>query len=278
MPDLGSLYPTSTVDGTIEATSERHVTTDQPGWAMVPQDLLYDAALSANAVRIYGCLARHGSDPANCYPSHARIAGLLGMSERSIARPLAELAEAGWVTKVKRPPLPDGTRRPDAYHVHLEPRSTARSTAQSSAEPPRNPARNHRAESRGEREPVKESQEIQRDARAAQDVLQLVVEEPEIPEPFDAFWELYPRKVAKPKAERAWRKVTDDGAVMAGLACWNAYWKSRDDPRFVPYPATWLNDERWNDDPPPIRANGNGHRQSGSEWDRSAPSGVVTDV
>lgn len=135
-------------------TPQPHVTNERAPFAQVPEALLYDASVSPNAVRVYGCLQRHGDSPENCYPSHRRIASFLNLSERSIPRLIDELEAGGWVTRVKRPPLVDGTRRPDAYFVRLRPRRIARSTAQQSAEPPRDPARSHRAAERGERESV----------------------------------------------------------------------------------------------------------------------------
>lgn len=91
------------------------VTTDYR-FAQIPQDLLYDPAMSAQAVRIYGVLMRHGSDPARCYPSHERLGQLIGVSERSVQRPLAELVKAGWIKKVRRTNK-HGERTSDGYHV-----------------------------------------------------------------------------------------------------------------------------------------------------------------
>lgn len=69
---------------------------------------------------------------------------------------------------------------------------------------------------------------------------------------FDDFWREYTRKVAKLDAERAWSKILVDErpAVMAGLAAAkrSEQWR-RDGGKYVPYPATWLNGRRWEDDP-----------------------------
>lgn len=242
-------YPTSST------SIDRHVVVERDAWAPIPEALLYDPSITANAVRIYGCLARHGTDPANCYPSHERIAKLLGMSARSVARPLAELAEAGWVTKVKRPPLADGTRRPDSYYVHLS-RSPARSTAQSSAEPARDPARDLRAESRDEREPV-EREPVGNDTRAP--ALELLVAETEQGDAFDEFWSAYPRGDGKPAARKAWERavrVAHPSRIMEGLDGWLAYWSARNQPEFVPWAQKWLNQQQWFADPPTIRGSG----------------------
>lgn len=85
-------------------------------YAPIPQDLLYDPSISAQAVRIYGVLMRHGSDPSRCYPSHERLGQLIGVSERSVQRPLAELVKAGWIKKVRRTNK-HGERTSDGYHV-----------------------------------------------------------------------------------------------------------------------------------------------------------------
>lgn len=70
---------------------------------------------------------------------------------------------------------------------------------------------------------------------------------------FSDFWTQYPRKIAKPKAEKAYAravKKTPPGEILSGLMVWKMYW---DNPQFIPHPATWLNDERWNDAPPEKR-------------------------
>lgn len=70
--------------------------------------------------------------------------------------------------------------------------------------------------------------------------------------PFEQFWAIYPRRVAKGDARRAWAKVPPDlysrilEAVRQNLAE-NDQWR-RDGGRFIPYPATWLNQERWDDE------------------------------
>ena len=66
---------------------------------------------------------------------------------------------------------------------------------------------------------------------------------------FDAFWKAYPRKTAKKNAEQAWKKVTTPIETILNaierhkkLPQW-----IKDNGAFIPHPATWLNQERWND-------------------------------
>lgn len=75
---------------------------NEDGFAQIPQALLYDPAISAAAVRVYGVLRRHGDDPLNCFPSHARIAAFIGASSRSVPAWIRELEDAGWIERVPR--------------------------------------------------------------------------------------------------------------------------------------------------------------------------------
>jgi len=85
---------------------------------------------------------------------------------------------------------------------------------------------------------------------------------------FDAFWHQYPRKVAKVIARKAWQKLNPDSptteSLMAALAvaCRSRQWQ-RDGGEFVPHPATWLNQRRWEDAP----AGSNG-TEAPSPWDQ----------
>lgn len=69
---------------------------------------------------------------------------------------------------------------------------------------------------------------------------------------FDIFWSIYPRRVGKGEARRALAralKKTDFQTIMDAL---NAQKQSsqwgKDGGAFIPYPATWLNQERWADE------------------------------
>lgn len=72
---------------------------------------------------------------------------------------------------------------------------------------------------------------------------------------FDAWWKLYPRKVSKPEALKAWAKHHLDDPdnfdlCMEVTAAWVRYWKAEDTaPKFIPYPATYLNRPDWTEAP-----------------------------
>jgi len=77
-----------------------------------------------------------------------------------------------------------------------------------------------------------------------------------IPQQFAVFWEQYPRKVAKGDARKAFAKIIkkqgDVDKFMSMLLASLAWWKSqpgwvKDNGKFIPYPATWLNRGSWED-------------------------------
>ena len=69
---------------------------------------------------------------------------------------------------------------------------------------------------------------------------------------FLAFWAAFPKKVAKADARKAWsqtKSVRPDIATVLNAitaACKTEQWM-RGGGQFIPYPATWLRGERWDD-------------------------------
>ena len=74
--------------------------------------------------------------------------------------------------------------------------------------------------------------------------------EPSIePSLFDKFWKIYPRKVAKGQAQKAWEKAVKIAKAEDIIAGAEKYAKDRlRDPKFTAHPATWLNGQRWLDE------------------------------
>jgi hypothetical protein len=66
---------------------------------------------------------------------------------------------------------------------------------------------------------------------------------------FDRFWSVYPRKIGKGAAQKAWaaavRKADPDRIIEAvERYAWP------DEPSFIPHASTWLNGQRWEDELP----------------------------
>ena len=76
---------------------------------------------------------------------------------------------------------------------------------------------------------------------------------PSSDELFERFWRAYPYKKAKEKARRAWKRLKPDISLCRVMSDaleidkQSDAWQ-RENGRFIPYPATWLNGRRWEDE------------------------------
>jgi hypothetical protein len=67
---------------------------------------------------------------------------------------------------------------------------------------------------------------------------------------FHEFWKRYPRKVGKIAARKAWDKARPTPELfeqMKRTLAWQV--QQWDDPKFIPHPATWISQGRWDDEP-----------------------------
>ena len=68
---------------------------------------------------------------------------------------------------------------------------------------------------------------------------------------FETFWNAYPKKKAKAAAEKAFKRIkVDDTLLTTMLSALEIQKRSKQwqDKQFIPYPATWLNQRRWEDE------------------------------
>ena len=73
---------------------------------------------------------------------------------------------------------------------------------------------------------------------------------------FEVFWKAYPRKVSKQAALKAFEKIDVDDALLDKMLAAVAAQKESEqwqEERYIPHASTWLNQERWNDEPPKLK-------------------------
>ena len=79
---------------------------------------------------------------------------------------------------------------------------------------------------------------------------------------FEKFWEYYPKKLGRGKAEEAFNKIKPSQELLNKMVAaikeqkTSSQWQ-KEDGQFIPYPATWLNQKRWGDE-----VDGNGKNPS----------------
>ena len=71
---------------------------------------------------------------------------------------------------------------------------------------------------------------------------------------FDQFWKIYPKKIAKKEARKAFEKIAPDAHLLERmLAAVQTQKRSKQwqDKQYIPNPATWLRRGQWEDELPP---------------------------
>jgi hypothetical protein len=218
-------------------------------WHDAPQDI------TGNDLVLLLALADVANDSGECiYFGNREAATVPGLATKvrvsrdTLIRSVKKLQERG-VLEVKRGRQHD----PNSYRILLDQTSQVATTG----------------ESRGSKLPVQQSQIARPEVAPVQhhssigriDVIDVLT--PPIGELFETFYLTYPRRAGKAAAKRKFEtlaKKVDPQLIIAGAR------RFRDDPnlpeaQFVPHPATWLNQGRWEDDPLPPRYGGRGQEK-----------------
>jgi hypothetical protein len=194
-------------------------------------------------------LADFCNDAGECWPAVASIARKARMDERSVRRILRKLEGAGWLTS----DIGGGRHGCSRYTINPDKEPPGHNVPPDKMN--RKPGQNE-PETRTpvSPEPSLNHQEPSKRERGRAGVT--LAHKPR-PDGFAEFWERYPRKVGKGAAQKAYAKAIakaghDD--LMFGLSQQMASLTAKD-PQYIPHPATWLNAERWNDEPEPVADN-----------------------
>lgn len=97
---------------------------------------------------------------------------------------------------------------------------------------------------------------------------------------FAEFWKLYPRKVGKQAALKSWKRIKPDAElfdrIMAAVtaAKESDQWQ-REAGRFIPHPATWLNQGRWDDELP--QSGPTAYQRTGKPDTMGVLAGIIAD-
>ena len=92
---------------------------------------------------------------------------------------------------------------------------------------------------------------------------------------FDRFWKAYPKKKAKTAAKKAWDKLKPSMELCRTMSAAlekakkSEEW-TKDGGQYIPYPATWLNGRRWEDETEPS--------QEAAEPEARVPRYVRTEI
>jgi hypothetical protein len=190
-------------------------------------------------------LADHAdAQTGECWPAIAFIAKRCCMGERSVFRHLERLEKLGKIGRVNR------WGRSSLYRLLIDgdPAKLAPSHPATVAPYPAKLAPSPaNLAPRTVTEPSKESRDIPKSKLNGESVPSLPKRT--VNKEFLEFYEDYPNKKAKKAALKAYQKArteTSHSEIMEGLRRAKASRQWRD-PQYIPHPATWLNQGRWED-------------------------------
>lgn len=235
-----------------ESTTLHHVRR-RPGWTAIDNGV-FRAGMSARAIGVF-CLMQ--SKPPAWEFSAARIAKEVAEGRDAILTAIRELRDVGFVALRRI-----GGAEPRSVYYMRDALDLAWPWDDPQPDnptvddpPPENPGVGTPTPSERTVTAMTEAVITEAPITAALEMVVAAPDAPTVEQSFDQLWKHYPRHIAKPaalKSYRAVRKHTDHDSIMRGLATWCAYWTAKNEPQFIPHPATWLNQHRWNDTPPAI--------------------------
>lgn len=215
-------------------------------FVQIEKALVMSRDLSHAGFRIYCALACRANAEGKAWPSLTRLARDLGMGKSTVCRAIAEIEKAKLVT-VDRGDAEAGDPDHNVYVLTGYPVQNGTGGPLQYRGGPlayRGGPPAYRNENTLNEKSVNEKESSLRSLSASGPSR----------EHFDDFWTAYPRKLGKGDARRAWLRLRPDAVLRAAMLTaittqrGSPDWQ-RDDGRFIPYPATWLNGRRWEDEP-----------------------------
>jgi len=181
-------------------------------------------------------IADHANDEGTqSYPSQATIASKSSISVRTVQRAVNNLVSEGYIRMFKHSGGSAGCRedrRPHLYQINIHRLRGDIVTGRTDVADGATTTTVTGRQSRPKNHPL----------------------EPSLKHHFDVFWSIYPRKVAKQAALKAFEKALQ---VATGEEICDGARRYADDPNRSPsytaHAATWLNAHRWGDEPLPPR-------------------------
>jgi len=267
------------------STDTFEIVEGRPSGYTLTGDWILLAPISDRATRVYGLLRMHCGTSSVAWPSQKTLASMLRVKKvDTVQAALKELAAIGAVDVEV---VTSDRGRHNRYVVHLAPppgydkgprdRSDYYAARGGVTRNQGSPEIRGHPEIRGDGSPLKTGSEgLQGEAvqpttcpspaAPASDLFGDSSSKPpkastaQQADPlFEEFWKAYPRKTDKKKARAAWvraLKVVSDPRELINAAARFARSRQGEDPRFTAHPTTWLNGERWNDEPVDARRNG----------------------
>ena len=191
---------------------------DSQPFAQVPNSAIRDPQISPNAFRLLAYLMSHKEGYELTY---GQIERQTTLGRYAINEAIRVLTDKGWL-RTERTKKDNGQFGPTSFHI-LDPEAVDSVADDSSA--------GHST--------VEQPTDIKKTNN-----LEKTKDKEKHLEGFDTFWNLYPKKVAKADALKAWKQATKKKTADELIELVKVYSESKlPDQQYIPYPASWLNKE-----------------------------------
>ena len=189
---------------------------DSQPFAQVPNSAIRDPQISPNAFRLLAYLMSHKEGYELTY---GQIERQTTLGRYAINEAIRVLTDKGWL-RTERTKKENGQFGPTSFHI-LDPEAVDSVADDSSA--------GH------------STMEQPTDIKNT-NYLEKTKDKEKHSEGFDEFWNLYPKKIAKADALKAWSKATKTKTADELLKLTKAYAEGKlPEDKYIPYPASWLN-------------------------------------
>ncbi len=209
--------------------------------SFIPNALMRYKGISATAKLCWARLAQYAGANGECFPAQKNLAEEIGISEVQVKRVLKELIDDGFILKH----CPTGQDRLNhktnryyfLWHKCFDANPTEGITSDTSAGIINDTS-----------EGIVDDTSIVRESLVRESKKDIYIHQITN---FEKFYSMYPRKVGKQAALRAWLKIKPDPSLVEkilqslNLHCKSEQWQNR---QYIPHPATWLNQHRWEDE------------------------------
>jgi predicted transcriptional regulator len=189
---------------------------DSQPFAQVPNSAIRDPEISPNAFRLLAYLMSHKEGYELTY---GQIERQTTLGRYAINEAIRVLTDKGWL-RTERTKKDNGQFGPTSFHI-LDPEgvdsvANDSSVGDSTMEQPTDNKNTNSLENTKDKEQHLKA--------------------------FDEFWKLYPKKIAKADALKAWSKATKTKTAEKLLELTKAYAEGKlPEDKYIPYPASWLN-------------------------------------
>jgi hypothetical protein len=199
--------------------------TEKPGYyAVIPAAVRYDRSLSPNSKLLYGEITCLLNFRGKCFASNAYFSRLYEVSERQISRMINELKVAGHIDILMQK-RQDGTDR----FISLAQDKNVQGGVDKNVVCGQDKKVYHN----------KHSININSLSEDKENAL------------FIEFWNIFPNHKGLKETFKSWGKLTKETHQLILKKI--KPWLLDNGDKFMPYPATWLNQERWNDELTPMK-------------------------